>query len=307
MASELDLYKAGEVGPYSSPDQPLAPSPDTWGNTQPREIDSYQKSSGSQPQLFGEALPAGTTQQQIDQTLTEIAVVISADLMRLKHPQSVTNAALTWWQTSAKKTPQREVKRHSYNLYDQAGDWLAESFGNAMARAGATQKFVSDSLWLMGELNKRLNAQQKVGTQTAHGRAPKTADPLDSLTDAQYNAVIKANENAAAQTETTLRRKWSHSYDQNIMVAQQFLNNLPARERDHFEQYTTGFIHSLNTAPVLEGLFNMAIGAGSLPTGGGIQAEINQIESLMRTDNRAYRKDLQIQARLRVLYDLRGH
>lgn len=308
MSDEIDVY-GGEIAPYNpgQPLQPLAPAPDSWGSGVDLLREDHSHQSGQGPQLFGQSLPAGATEQQVTQSLIEIQAVISSDLMRLGHPQSSISAAITWYQNNARKTPVRETKRHNYNLHDQKGDLVAESFGNAMAKAGATQVFISNCLWLLGELNKKLNTQVGSHDTKAMEGIPTSTDPLDSLTDAQYQQVLKANENAKAQTETTLRRKWGHnSYDQNIMVAQEYLNNLPAIERDYFDQYTTGFIHSLNTVPVLEGLFNMAIGSGTIPrTGGGVQAEINQIESLIRTNRKAYNGDMQIQARLRTLYDIR--
>jgi hypothetical protein len=304
MSNDIDLYNGGDIQPYN-PGQPLAPlQPDTWGATDVDLLreDHHQHQSG--PTLFGAALPPSATPQQVAQTLNEIQAVIVGDLMRLGHPQSSINAAVNWFQNNARKTPVRETKRHSYNLHDQAGDLVAESFGNAMAKAGATQEFISNCLWLLGELNKRLGASQG---KPAHGRAPQTTDPLDSLNDQQYEWVIKANQAAALQTEITLRRKWGDSsYVQNIQVAQEYLENLPPNEQRHFNQYTTGWIHSLNTVEVLEFLFNNAIGAGNIPTSGGaVQAEINQIEGLMRTHRAAYNKDSQIQARLRTLYSIR--
>lgn len=305
MSNDIDVYSGGGgLAPYS-PSQPLAPAPDWNSNVPdtltPREVADHQHSSG---QLFGATMPVGATEQQVSQTLNEIQAVIAGDLMRLGHPQNYINAAISWFQTNARKTPARETKRHSYNLHDQAGDLVAESFGNAMAKAGATQEFISNCLWLLGELNKRLGASQgKPMPRTA----PQTTDPLDSLDDAQYAAVIKANQAAALQTEITLRRKWGDSsYLQNVQVAQEYLESLPPSEQAHFNQYTMGFIHSLNTVEVLEFLFNNAIGAGNIPSG-AVQAEINQIENLMRTNKAAYNKDNQIQARLRTLYNIRDN
>jgi hypothetical protein len=133
------------------------------------------------------------------------------------------------------------------------------------------------------------------------------SDPTDSLTDAQFEAVVKINQQAAMQTEITLRRKWGDSsYVQNVQVAQRYLDSLPPKERAHFEQFTTGWVKALNTAPVVEGLFNMAIGAANIPTsGGGIQAEIQQCELVMRTNRKAWLNDNQLQARYRELLRMR--
>ncbi|MNC67445.1 hypothetical protein D3C75_1179450 [compost metagenome] len=55
-------------------------------------------------------------------------------------------------------------------------------------------------------------------------------------------------------------------------------------------------------------MFDAATGAHNIPkSGGAVQAEINQIESLMRTPatRRAYMNDPQLQGRLRTLYEIR--
>lgn len=315
MANHLEEYSpgGGELAPYApSPLSPLAPSPDTWGNTPDllREYDSRQSNAGTQ-QLFGSALPVGTTEQQVTQTLNEIQAIVAGDLMRLGHAQSSINAAITWFQSNARKTPSRETKAHSYNLHDQSSDLLAQSFGNAMAKAGASQKFISDSLWLLGELSKKLGAsQQPVGSKpTAQGSATHSGDPLADLSEAEYNMVVQANHKAMAATETYLRRKWGdQSYVANIQVANAYLANLPQAERDHFDQLTGDFpwISGLNTIPVVEGLFNMAVG-GSLPTSGAeIAREIASIENCMKYERKKYLADPALQSRLRLLYNLKG-
>ncbi|KXK67584.1 hypothetical protein BC89_30665 [Pseudomonas monteilii] len=241
--------------------------------------------------------------------MTEIQAIISGDLMRLGHPQSSINAAITWFQNSARKTPVREPKRHSYNLHDQAGDLIAESWANAMACAGVTQEFISNCLWLLGELNKRLG-----GKAPAQGRASNSTEAmLSQLSDKDYAAVVKINEQAQANTMQVLQRKWGeYTYLQNIAIAQRYLDSLPAIEQAHFDQFTSvngvDWIDLRNTAEFVTAMFDAATGAHNIPTSGGaVQAEINQIESLMRTPvtRRAYMNDPQLQGRLRTLYDIR--
>lgn len=99
---------------------------------------------------------------------------------------------------------------------------------------------------------------------------------------------------------------------QNIQIAQNYLNSLPAHEQRHFDQFTNvngvNWVHMRNTVEFITAMFDAATGAHNIPTSGGaVQAEINQIESLMRTPatRRAYLNDPQLQGRLRALYDIR--
>lgn len=307
--NELDTFGGGPVGPYHNTDQPLAPSPaaDTWGVTPDYEIADYQngRQSGGQVQLFGEAMPPGATEQQINAALGQIAGTYLSDMSQLGHPQRHIQAAISWFQNNVRRTPQREQKQHNYNMYDQYADPVAMSFCNAMAAVGASQSLVSASLWWIEELTRRLDSQ--VGSSHDQPRTATTSsDPLDSLSDADYAAVLAHNQRVQSQTETVLRRKWGSSYTLNIQTTQEYLNNLPAVERNHFNQYTGNWVHALNTVEVLEFLFNSAIGRASIPTSGGaVASEITQIEEQIKYNRRAYNNDLRLQARLRTLYSIR--
>lgn len=314
MSNDIDLYNGGDIQPYN-PGQPLAPlQPDTWGATDVDLLreDHHQHQSG--PTLFGAAMPAGTTPQAIQSVLGEIGGTYLSDFTKLNYPSALIQSAISFFMENATKQARQVTPRHSFKLPNElSNDWLAVLFANHLQGLSGTQhekqQFLNASLAWIDKLNKHLNSQRLGASQgkPAHGRAPQTTEPLDSLNDQQYEWVIKANQAAALQTEITLRRKWGDSsYLQNVQVAQEYLENLPPSERAHFNQYTTGWIHSLNTVEVIEFLFNNAIGAGNIPTAGGaVQAEINQIENLMRTNKAAYNKDNQIQARLRTLYNIR--
>jgi hypothetical protein len=318
MSNEIDIYDGGggELQPYS-PSQPLAPAPSPdWGRTDvdvltQREIDDYQ-GSGS-VQLFGQPIPPGTTPQQIQQVLGEAGGIYLSDFSKLGHPHSLTQAAIQFFMTNATKPPQQVRRHHAFNLHDQAGDWLAESFGNYLHSLGGTQaqkqKFLSDSLWWLGELNKRLGASQG---KPAQGRAPiSSANPLGELTDAQFDVLIKHNDQVKAQTMGVIQDKYGkYSANQVIDIAQKYLASLPARDQAHFDQWTGSWpwVHMLNTVEALEGLYNMAIGAGSLPTSGAeIAREIASIENVMKTERKKYLADNQLQARYRTLLGLRGN
>lgn len=304
--NELDMYQnnGGELAPYApSPLSPLAPASDTWDRTDAltnQEIADHQNDSG-QVQLFGTPIP-GATPQQVAQTLNEIQAVIAGDLMRLGHPQSSINAAIVWFQNNARKTPVRETKRHSYNLHDQKGDLVAESFGNAMAKAGASQEFISNCLWLLGELNKRLGASQG---KPAHGRAPQTSDPTADLTDAEYERVVKINDAAKAQTYGYLESLWGQSFKSNLRMVDAYYAALPQHEQAALDVFTTGWVKALNTKEIILGLYKQAIGYNSLPSGGAVATEIAEHEHVMKTDRKRWMADERLQARYRELITLR--
>ncbi|MNL43451.1 hypothetical protein D3C87_1659650 [compost metagenome] len=131
---------------------------------------------------------------------------------------------------------------------------------------------------------------------------------LNSLSDAEYNNVVKINNEALARTMDILAAKWgTHVYRQNIEIAQNYLNSLPANERAHFDQFTTGYVAMLNTPEALEALYGMAIGVNSIPRNGAdIAREIASIEHCMKYERKKYMADPQLQARYRTLLDLKG-
>ena len=84
--------------------------------------------------------------------------------------------------------------------------------------------------------------------------------------------------------------------------------SLPARDQAYFDRWTGSWpwVHMLNTVEALEGLYNMAIGAGSLPKdGAGIAHEIASIENIMKYERNKYMADPQLQARYRTLLDMK--
>ncbi|EPA95527.1 hypothetical protein [Pseudomonas sp. G5(2012)] len=301
MANDLDIRDPGGLAP-NVPSQPLAPAPD-WGSvpdTLTPEIADNQNSS-DQLQLFGAAIP-GATPQQVNQTLNEIQAVIAGDLMRLGHPQSSINAAIVWFQNNARKSPQREAKRHSYNLHDQAGDLVAESFGNAMAKAGASQEFISNCLWLLGELNKRL------GTQPAQGRATPTTSSgrPDDLSDAEYNALYDYNEKMKPRTEGILRDKWGNAYEANRRMVDDYLQSLSDVEKRHFDKFLNNGLHALNDPTVILGLWGQAVGVNNIPRGGAELAhEINLMHDAMKNNRKQWLADERMQSRYRELIRIR--
>lgn len=321
MPNDLDTLSAGEIQPYAEgmhPLAPLSPSPDTWGNTDvdvltPREIDQYQGRSG-QVQLFGQPMPAGTTNQQVQALLAELGAVYLNDFVgKLGYPSHLVQAAITFFMDNATKAPRQVRRQHQFNLpKDLTGDWLAELFGNHLQDLSGTQQqkqqFLNASLQWLVKVNAKLASQTQVGNTPPRMAPHSTESLLNSLSDADYAKVVAINNKAQAQTMAYLQKIWGeYTYQQNIQIAQDYLNNLPANDQKFFDQFTSGWIHMRNTPEFIIGLFDMATGAHNIPKdGAGIAQEIAECERCMKTNRKQWLADNQLQARYRTLLDLRG-
>jgi hypothetical protein len=324
MSNDLDVYDGNnEIAPYDPGLPvlaPLSPSPDTWG--QPdlltnREIDQYHGQSG--PTLFGASLPPGTTPQQINAALGEIGAVFLSDFTKLNFPLALIQGAIAFFTENATKPPRQVQRHHKLNLHSESGDWLAESFGNFLHGLKGTQQqkqqFLDASLQWLANANAKLNSQHVGTTPAAHGSAPhsSTEAMLNSLSDADYAAVIKINEQALANTLQVLQRRWGeYSYQQNLQIAQTYLNNLPAADQRHFDKFTTvngvNWVHLRNTAEFITAMFDAATGAHSIPRDGdGIAQEIAECERCMRENRKQWLADSALQARYRTLLNMRGY
>jgi hypothetical protein len=314
--NDLVPLDGGDIQPFSpSPPlqelQPLAPSPDTWGNnlTNP-ERDQYQY----QPSvtLFGADLPPGTTKHQVDAILGDLARVFQSDFQTLGYPQKLISAATYFIRENATKKPHPVTQKHNFDLHGQ-DDWLGTAFANHLVGCPGTnrekQQFLTACIQWLAKANAKLNPQQVAVSQMPRTASNSTEAILNSLSDADYNAVVKINEQALARTMQVLQQRWGeYTYQQNIQIAQDYLNSLPAIEQRHFDQFSTGWIHMRNTVELILAMFDSATGGHNIPQdGAGIAREIAQIEALMRTPatRRAYLNDPQLQARYRTLLDLK--
>lgn len=306
--NELDTLSAGEIVPYSGEGQPLAPmNHDSWTT----DVDLLTERGQHQPQgptMFGTAMPAGTSQQQIDAILGQLGGVFLHDFSSLNFPAHMINGAISFMTANATKTPFHVTKQHSFNLHGQ-DDWLGNAFGNMVHQLSgsprAKQSFVTACLKWLAKASKQLNPTE--GSVTAPKMAPINSDPTANLTDQQYDTLVKHNNHVQAQTMGRLQQLWGeYSFQQNIEIAQNHLNSLPANERAHFDRYTGSWpwTHFLNSYEGLTGLFNMAIGANSIPRNGpDIAREIAECEKVMRTNRKQWLADSQLQARYRTLLD----
>lgn len=290
--NDLDLYDSGnDLAPYSpgSDLAPITPDNDDWGNT---DVDY----------LSERPAPAPSNDAQLQQVYAEVGRVIAADLQQLGHPTAWINASLSWYAKNIGRDPGRVQRRHNFDLYDQAGDGLAEAFGNHCAQIGASQEYVNNVLWLLAEAAKRLTGVPAQVHQTA-----TSADPTDQLSDSQYEALIAANERAVANTMGYLKDLWGDAFSANLRMVQNYFQSLPARDQEHLSQYSSGWIKGTSTPEVILGLYKQAIGSGSLPSGGAIASEIEQHEHVMKYDRKRWNSDERLQARYRELLRMRGY
>lgn len=302
MSNDIGLYSSGSVQPYAPSPQPLVPTAeDNWGDVP----DYLSERQSSTPQLFGQDVPGATTQEQLQHALTEIAAVISSDLMRLGDSPQLIATAVEWLKQNAGKVPQQEPITHRFNLYQYQSDIATNNWASAIHRAGANQTFVDHCLWLADQLAAKLGEQQ-IGAHDQPRMAPTSGDPLDSLDDETYAQVIKINDRAKAATMGYLKDLWGQSFQSNLRMVQEYFQNLPAREQDHLGQMTTGWIAGTNTKEVLLGLYQQAIGGGSIPqSGAALQDEISACEQCMKYERKKWLSDERLQARYRHLLTLR--
>ncbi|SDO20068.1 hypothetical protein SAMN04489798_2305 [Pseudomonas arsenicoxydans] len=317
MSNDLDTLSAGELQPYNPGQplqdlQPLAPAPDTWGRT---DLDEYTRPPQSQGQtLFGSALPAGASPSQVQSMLGQLGGVFLHDMSSLGYPAHMVQAALAFVNDHALKPPYQVTRNHNFELHGN-NDYLGNAFGNMVQTLSgslkAKQQFVDTCLQWLTKATAQLNKPDG-GRVTAPRTAPNSSTEalLAQLSDADYAKVIKINEQARVQTMSTLEAKYGPYTAQNMVaLAQAHLDKMTPAERQHFDQFTGNWVHAMNTPEIIEGLYNMAVGAGSIGTdGASIGQEIAAFEAMLKipAERQKYMRDPQMQARLRELYSRRG-
>jgi hypothetical protein len=132
-----------------------------------------------------------------------------------------------------------------------------------------------------------------------------SADPTANLTDAEFERVVKINEQAKAKTYGYLESLWGQSFKSNLRMVDAYYAALPVREQVALDQFTTGWVKALNTKEVILGLYKQAIDSNSLPTGGAVSTEIAEHEHVMKTDRKRWMSDERLQARYRELLRIR--
>jgi hypothetical protein len=319
MANEIDTLSAGEIQPYnpgSIQERPFAPELDTWGRN---DLDEYRQAPQGARTWFGAALPVGTTQPQIDAVMGQLSGAFMSDFSQLGYPSKYIQCAISFMQANATKAPYQVTPRHGLRLPKEADDWLGNSFANAISELSgsprAKQQFITAAITWLAKVTAKLNSAEGSGT-TAQGRAPSssTETMLSKLSDADYNKVVRINEQAQLQTLNTLAAKHGQYMAQSmIAIAQAHLEKLTPGERAYFNQFTSvngvDWVHLMNCTETIEFLYNASIGSGSLPKdGAGIAKELKEFEEMLKvpSQRKRYMNDEQLQARYRTLLDMRG-
>lgn len=229
----------------------------------------------------------------------------SARILKLGHNITHSQKAVAWFLDAITDPPAKQQPRHRYNLYEHKGDVLFEAFANYAHDHNFSQTFVAHAAWWISEAGKKLS-------QNGNTPAPRMAhppsysdDPTDSLNDAQFEAVVKANEAAKAKTYVYLENLWGQSYQANMKMVDAYFQSLPLHEQRALDVFTTGWIKALNTKEIILGLYRQAIGSGTLPTGAALAAEIAQHEHAMKTDRKRWMNDERLGARYRELIRMR--
>ena len=194
-------------------------------------------------------------------------------------------------------------------MYQLRADPIFMAFCNFAWTIGCTPQFIQSVCWWLQEVEKRIDSVAHHGggdaQLPAQGRAT-SSDPLDSLSDQEYEAVIRANDNARARTMDQLRQLWGDSFQANLQMTNRYYGSLPINEQKYLSQMTAGYIAGTNTYDVVFGLYQAAIGSGSIAkTGAGISAEIRQLEHVMKYERKKWNADEQMQARYRELVRMR--
>lgn len=292
--NEIDLYGGGGLQPYN-PLQPLAPSPDTWGNTDVDQLTPREVHSGGGQIIFGQTLPAGVSVADVQAAFSQMAGVFQSDFQKLGHKPSHIQAAVSWLMDALDHPPQPQRQHHRYNLFEHSQDPIFQAFANYANDHGFSAKLVQDTCWWVTEATKRLNAQ---------GRTPRTA-PSTGVSDAEWARLEAKSVVDKQRGQDELRNRWGHEYTTRMRVVTSYYGHLPQRDKDFFENAFIGDMAALNHPDTITKLYFQAVGGHSLPKGSGLQTEIQQIESLIRSNRRAYNEDEALQMRYRLLLEQR--
>jgi hypothetical protein len=308
MPNDIDIYDGGAIQPYE-------PSPPIRIDTQPGfenrgALDEYQHApapSAPTLYLFGSPLPAGVTTEHVAQTLRDVGAHFSADMALLKYPAPLVNSALAFMSANATRAMPKVQRNHSFNLHSEAGDNLAEAFGNHLAGISGfnnlqKQSFITASLKWLANLSKYVENQQTV--PTAHGGAPTSGRP-DDLDDATYNALYDYNEKMRSRTEGILHDKWGDAYEANRRMVDEYLQSLSTVEKRHFDRFLNNGLHALNDPTVILGLWGQAVGINNIPRGAALAEEINMMHDAMKNNRKQWLSDERMQSRYRELIRIR--
>lgn len=313
MANDIDLYSdaGGGLAPYS-PSQPLAPAPDFGTELSNREIDEYTQYTGGGQHILGQPLPPGVSIAQVTQAYKELGNVFTSDFIKLGHDTSQTQKAVTWFMDALKNPPAQQRQRHTYNLFEHKNDPIFQAFADFAHDHNFPAKFVQDACWWVSEAGRKLAQRAQTKDGNTPPRMAPSSDPTEQLTDQQYNQLVAHNNAVQARTLATLEQRWGQCFKVNIELAQAQLSKMTPAELAHLDRWTGAWpwTHMFNTVECLGALYDMAVGANSIPKdGASIANEIASFEAMLKipSERQKYMRDPQMQARLRELYARRGN
>lgn len=147
--------------------------------------------------------------------------------------------------------------------------------------------------------------------------AHKAIEWYNSFAEQQQDQLAEMDHEQHQETEDTLRQEWGGDYRQNINVVGAMIEKTFGEEGKNILLNARGQDGRaiMNNPEVLVGLAELARGIMhpmSMPGQGNadpqqtVDAEIQEIENVMREDRQRYNKDEAMQARLRQLYDIRA-
>lgn len=311
MSNDLvESLSGGELQPYSP--QPLSPV-DNWSQT--TDVDLLHERQPYAPRtltFFGTPLAAGVSEQQVQATLIELSTLFVNDMGALHYPANLIGFAAKYFMESALKPPRQVRALHNFELPSElAGDWMAADFCNRLENIEPgtkrqKQQFLTAAITWLAKLAKHVSQTPDADREALSTRtSPYNVDPTANLTDQQFNQLAVHNEQVKAQTLQRLAAKYGeYGYQQVVQQAQQYLESLPAIERQHFDKWTGSWpwTHFMNSFEGIDGLYGMAIGINSIGSGADIANEIRAFEAMLAGPDRAkYFKDTQLQNRYREL------
>lgn len=289
----FDLVPAGGNLTPLSPSVPTLQPAESWVTPAPdfgAEVTSRQ--SGTAPQFFGQALPAGATQAHINQALSQITQIFRNDAAQLGCSRSFIDAAVNWFMANAMLPPPHEYANYRYNLtgwkIPAADQPYITAFLNHCDEIGARQQEVTAALWWIAELGKRADAPQ--------GNEPSDAD---------WQRLVAKNDQDIENGKAALQQHWQAAYHQNLELVAEFFDSLPKSERDKFEnQRLENGVMAMADPLTILWLYEQALG-GDFPSGAALSRELSEIENYMRTNQREYFRNERLQHRYRQLIAIR--
>lgn len=259
------------------------------GRTEPGIEDAAREGTGSEAayQHAEDGSDYGTA-PQVDPRVTDSFV---SHMEQFGAEPATINAALAWLQSPGRNASlEGQQVEHPFDFRSITGlspedRQHLDSFGNAMARAGASQEDVSRAVdWYM-ELKVRVGQHQIANA----GEAARIAREIEAqdLVDRD-------------RTRDEMRAEWGTEYEFNVRAINRYLGSMSASQRDKIENATQsdGSL-SLNNAGRLQELLEKARNSVDRLPGG--QMTRDEIEQVMRTDRSRYNADIGMQDRYREM------